>query len=94
MVNKFFIFLICTYVQITPLGKLVTVQEGLFSDQFFSTSMDGTVKLWDLHSTPLPKINQKSTTNPHFEYPENLKKYKSPLNIYNNRLQSSYTVSF
>lgn len=77
-------------IKITPLGKLVTVQGGQFSYQFFSASMDGTVKLWDLNSTPLPKTNEKSTTSR--EHPKNLKKYKSPLNIYNNRLQPSYTV--
>lgn len=57
--------------------------------------MDGTVKLWDLHSTPLPKSKQqqqKSMMNTRFGYPENLKNYTSPLNVYNNRLKPSYTV--
>jgi len=70
----------------------VTVQEEQFSDQFFSASMDGTIKLWDLHSTPLPKLKEKSTMTTQFERPKNLKKYESPLNIYHNRLKPSYTV--
>lgn len=80
------------FIQITPLGQLVAVQEGRFSDQFFSSSMDGTIKLWDLQSTPLPKAHKKSTANTRFGRPENLNDYVSPLNVYNNRLKPSYTV--
>ncbi|XP_025202203.1 uncharacterized protein LOC112599497 [Melanaphis sacchari] len=78
--------------QITPLGKFVNVQEGQYSDQFFSASMDGTIKLWDLNSTPMPRVIKKSTTNTSFKYPEKLNNYKSPLSIYNNRLKPSYTI--
>lgn len=79
-------------IQITPLGKLVSMREGQFSDQFFSASMDGTIKLWDLHSTPMSKPNQRKITNKRFENPENLNSYQSPLHIYNNRLKPTYTV--
>lgn len=69
------------------------MQEGQFSEQFFSASMDGTIKLWDLHSKPLPKASQKSTSIHRFGFPEKLKTYKSPLHIYNNCLKPTYTVS-
>lgn len=74
------------------MGKFISVQEGEFSDQFFSASMDGTIKLWDLKSKPMPRIIKKSKTNTSFEHPEKLNNYKSPLSIYNNRLKPSYTV--
>lgn len=74
------------------MGKFISVQEGEFSDQFFSASMDGTIKLWDLNSTLMPRIKKKITTNTSFEHPENLNNYKSPLSVYNNRLKPSYTV--
>eukprot|EP00102_Acyrthosiphon_pisum_P020917 XP_016658127.1 PREDICTED: uncharacterized protein LOC100571197 [Acyrthosiphon pisum] len=78
--------------KITPLGKFISVHEGEFSDQFFSASMDGTIKLWDLNSKPMPRIIKKNTTNTGFENPEKLNNYKSPLSIYNNRLKPSYTI--
>ncbi|XP_060848211.1 dynein axonemal intermediate chain 3-like isoform X2 [Rhopalosiphum padi] len=78
--------------EITPLGAFINVQEGQFSDQFFSASMDGTIKLWDLKSTPMPRIIKKSTTNTSFNQPEKLNNYKSPLSIYNNCLKPSYTI--
>lgn len=74
------------------MGKFISVQEGEFSDQFFSASMDGTIKLWDLNSTPMPRINKKSTTDTSFEHPEKLNNYRSPLSVYNNRIKPSYTV--
>ncbi|CAH1731486.1 unnamed protein product [Aphis gossypii] len=78
--------------KITPLGKFINVQEGQFSDQFFSASMDGTIKLWDLDSTPIPRIIKKNSTNTSIKHPEKLNNYRSPLSIYNNRLKPSYTI--
>uniref|UniRef100_A0A2S2R2B2 WD repeat-containing protein 63 n=1 Tax=Sipha flava TaxID=143950 RepID=A0A2S2R2B2_9HEMI len=78
--------------EITSLGKLVTVKEGQFSDQFFSASMDGTIKLWDLHSTPIPRSQQNIEKKTRFPYPDKLDSYKSPLSIYNNCLKPLYTI--
>lgn len=86
------LLIIIFFFQITPLGKFINVQEGQFSDQFFSASMDGTIKLWDLDSTPIPRIIKKNSTNTSIKHPEKLNNYRSPLSIYNNRLKPSYTV--
>lgn len=69
------------------------MKEGQFSDQFFSASMDGTLKIWDLHSTPISRTKQNIPVNTRSPRPDKLNSYKSPLSIYNNSLKPSYTVS-
>ncbi|XP_050527751.1 uncharacterized protein LOC126897863 isoform X2 [Daktulosphaira vitifoliae] len=79
--------------EVTRLGKLVNTPKDKFSDQFFSSSMDGTIKLWDLHSTPVSKSKKPvNAPKPRFGHPDNLNKYKSPFIIYNNRLEPSYSI--
>ncbi|XP_050532358.1 dynein axonemal intermediate chain 3-like [Daktulosphaira vitifoliae] len=81
--------------EMTQVGKLVTLENAnTYSDQFFTASMDGTIKLWNLQSTSTLNENIKFTNNTQFynSFPECLNKYRSPLNIYNNRLQPSYTI--
>jgi len=70
------------------------MQEGTFSDQFISASLDGTVKLWDLQSNLMKKPYQQNATNSRFEYPKKLLSNKSPLSNLNNRLKPSYSVRF
>lgn len=65
--------------------------EGQFSMQFLSSSIDGTIKVWDLHTKLLPNSKLKSTRNI-LERTTRLNTYKSPLDIYNNRLMPTYTV--
>ncbi|XP_050436301.1 uncharacterized protein LOC126843044 [Adelges cooleyi] len=80
--------------EFTQAGKLVMNNNDQFSKQFFSSSMDGCIKLWDLHSTPILNVKQKTanTNYPPTNYPEKLNEYKSPLRIYHNRLRPSYTI--
>lgn len=66
--------------------------EGQFSEQFFTSSLDGNIKLWDLQSKSVSKYKKTNKTKPRFDHPENLKNHKSPLGIYHNRLKPSYTV--
>uniref|UniRef100_A0A2S2Q7P9 WD repeat-containing protein 63 n=1 Tax=Sipha flava TaxID=143950 RepID=A0A2S2Q7P9_9HEMI len=78
--------------EVTSLGKLVAVKEEQFSDQFFSASSDGTIKLWDLKSTPMPESEKKIPKNTRFPHPAKLDSHKSWLRIYNNRLKPLYTL--
>lgn len=71
----------------------MAVKEGQYSDQFFSASSDGTIKLWDLNSTPMPESKKKIPKNTRFPHPAKLDSHKSRLRIYNNRLKPLYTVS-
>jgi len=68
------------------------MQQGTFSDQFMSASLDGTIKVWDLQSKLMKTTYQKSETNSRFGIPKNLMSNKSPLSHLNNRLRPSYSV--
>lgn len=68
------------------------MQQGTFSDQFMSASLDGTIKVWDLQSKFKKKPYQKSEPNSRFGRPKNLISNKSPLSHLNNRLRPSYSV--
>lgn len=68
------------------------MQQGTFSDQFMSASLDGTIKVWDLQLKLMKKPYQKSETNSRFGRPKNLMSNKSPLSHLNNRLRPSYSV--
>ncbi|CAI6355721.1 unnamed protein product [Macrosiphum euphorbiae] len=78
--------------KITSLGKLIPMQQGTFSDQFMSASLDGTIKVWDLQSKFKKKPYQKSEPNSRFGRPKNLISNKSPLSHLNNRLRPSYSI--
>jgi len=69
----------------------MTIQDH-FSNQFFSASMDGTIKLWDLSLTSTQKSKEKDKQPSRFGRPKNLENYESPLKIHNNRLKPTYTV--
>jgi len=73
------------------LGKFISTEEGKFSDQFISSSLDGTIKLWDLQPKPMP-AHQKIPTNCRFGYPKKLLSNQSPLSVLNNHLKPSYSV--
>lgn len=49
-------------VQVTINGKVVPVEEGKFSEQFMSGSVDGTVIFWDLHQKEVKEAHTASKT--------------------------------
>ncbi|CAH1731756.1 unnamed protein product [Aphis gossypii] len=77
--------------KITSLGKFISTEQGKFSDQFISSSLDGTIKLWDLQPKSMP-THQKTPTNCRFGYPKKLLSNKSPLSVLNNHLKPSYSI--